>query len=102
MERKRGGEKPLSLLDLFALFLTRVRYSPPARLPSLFHIRFVLNDFRLFPKKARQRFTTMKDIQRKHFRLWPHLIALSLKVPGQLKGQEDHFPLGLKTPFLAI
>lgn len=52
MERKWGWEKPLSLLDLFALFLTRVRYSPSARLPSFFHIRFVLNDFRLFPKKS--------------------------------------------------
>lgn len=51
-------------------------------------------------KKARQRFTTMRE--KEMLRLWPHLISLSLKVPGWLKGQGNHFPLSMKTPFLAI
>lgn len=82
---ERTDEKPLLLLDLFALVLTRVRYSPPACLSSLFHTRFVLNDFRLFPKKAGlkgQRFTTMKDIHKKCWALTMFNI-LSLEVLGQ-------------------
>jgi hypothetical protein len=93
--RKQGNEKLLLVLDLFALFLAIIRYWPPAWLPSLFHTRFVLNDFGLFPKKARlkgQRFTTMKDIQKKCFRIWPHLTSLSLTVSGQQKEQENYLP----------
>lgn len=61
------------------LLLARVRFSPPACLPSLFHTSSKrLQAVSPKPTKLKgQRFTTMKDSHKKCFRLLPHLAILS-------------------------
>lgn len=103
--RKHSDEKPLSLLDLFALFLTRYKLLTTSMTALLISCQTFSKWLQAISQKSQiegQRFTTMTDVQKKHVKLWPRVTSLSLKVPGHLKRQEDHFPLGLKTPLLAL
>lgn len=104
--REDGDEKPLSLLDAFAFFLTRRRYSAPAQLPPWIHTRLLLNDFSLFsqnPVFKGQRFASLKDVQKKYVRLWPRPTSLSPKVSGQFERAREPLSSGSKDcPFLAL
>ena len=103
--QKVWWREAILLLDWFASFLTRIRCSTPAWLLFLFHTRLVLNDLKLFLKKARltdRESPPWRMLKRNTLRLWPYLTSVSLKFPGKLKGQENHFPMGLNPIFIYL